>query len=283
MSRFTCVFCCFAVFAGVAVESDECLSLLQTDLTQKRHRFWPFTSLSSHSTPEPSADLNIPANETVETATVEIYYETLCPYSLQFLNETLRAAWEDDNLTARMNVNLYPYGNAQRVPESMISEGYHFWHEDARYPITICQHDTSECSGNLVQACAIDILKDQRKSVPYVICMASYGTSTGWEKSSYACGQEIGLDMEEVKICVNSDWGSKLIAHAGTVTQTAFSKFNASGVPFIVVQGNSTVNSTLFEPVCSWLKEPRPSVCTKYADKKKEPDSGCGGGEGSLC
>lgn len=234
-------------------------------------------------------DLHIPKKKRVDVAQVEIYYETSCPYSLMFLNETLRAAWDDENLTARMDVKLFPFGNAQSIPEENISEGYHFWHEDATYPITVCQHGETECLGNSIQACAIDELKDQQKYVPFVICMASYGYQMGVEKTSYECGQKQNVDMKSLKKCVESGRAAELIEAYGNATRKTFSSFNASGVPFTVVQGNSINGDDgephLFEHVCSWLKEPRPAYCRNYITPSGAGDElACGDSkEGKAC
>ena len=66
---------------------------------------------------------------------VDIFYETRCPFSLRFLNETLREVWDDQNFWKVMDVKLHPFGNARELPSNMVSKGYHFWHTKAKYPL----------------------------------------------------------------------------------------------------------------------------------------------------
>lgn len=211
---------------------------------------------------------------------VDIYYETRCPFSLEFINTTLREAWEDQELWKHIDVKLHPFGNAHMIEEKMISEGYHFWHPHNDYPIIICQHDDMECLGNRLQACAIDLLNDSTKYIPFVICMSSYGTAAGLELTSFECGKKHGVDMDEIKACADSKRGHNLAMSAGRSTVTA----NVSHVPWLTVNGNHTTNDTLLAPVCDLLSESKPKACKKgdrhivEAGKK----GGCGGSGGSL-
>lgn len=222
-------------------------------------------------------------NALVDKALVQVYYETRCPYSIEFLNDSLRQAWGDPDLRTRMTVKLYPYGNAQAIAEEDISEGFHFWHPNASYPYISCQHEEAECFGNMIEACAIDMLKDQELHVPYVLCMSSYQSNVGFEKASYECGQELQVNMTLIKNCVESDRGYELILGFGNLS----SKANFSGVPYVLVQTNQTNDASLLEAVCKSLTLPRPTICANYsADVSEETGggSGCGDSEsGSLC
>jgi len=211
---------------------------------------------------------------------VDIYYETRCPFSLEFINTTLREAWEDQELWKHIDVKLHPFGNAHMIEEKKISEGFHFWHPHGNYPIIICQHDDMECLGNRLQACAIDLLEDSSKYIPFVICMSSYGIAAGLELTSFECGKKHGVDMDKIKACTDSKKGHDLAMTAGRSTVTA----NVSHVPWLTVNGNHTTNDTLLAPVCDLLSEAKPKACKKddghivEAGKK----GGCGGSGGSL-
>jgi len=211
---------------------------------------------------------------------VDIYYETRCPFSLEFINTTLREAWEDQELWKHMDVKLHPFGNAHMIGEKMISEGFHFWHPHEDYPIIICQHDDMECLGNRLQACAIDLLEDSGKYVPFVICMSSYGLSAGLELTSFECGKKHGVDMDKIKACTDSKKGQDLVLTAGRTTVTA----NVSHVPWLTVNGNHTTNDTLLAPVCDLLSESKPKACKKDGEHLVEAGKkgGCGGSGGSL-
>jgi interferon gamma-inducible protein 30 len=188
---------------------------------------------------------------------VEIYYETQCPFCHVFLNTTLRLMWDDKKLRELIDLKLYPFGNAAYLTKEMVSRGYHFWHPQASYPLLMCQHGESECLGNSIHACAMDVLQDSAKYVPFIICMSAFEPGTGMELSSYECGKQLGIDMSNIKACVNSKRGVNLINAVGNATLAS----NITHVPYVTVDGKHTENDTLLMPVCDLLPEPKPEVC----------------------
>jgi len=205
---------------------------------------------------------------------VEIYYESKCPFSMDFINTTLREAWHDAELRESMEIKLYPFGNAVYYNKTMVSRGYHFWHPREKFPMMICQHGEPECLGNRIQACAVDILKESSKYVPFVLCVASFGANAGAELSSYECGKRAGLDMRKVKECVHSKNGLDLMMSLGNATR----EINASHVPWVMVNGQHTKNDTLISPVCNLLRGPKPKACpTPRRKGDKEPEKEHGG------
>lgn len=203
---------------------------------------------------------------------VEIYYETKCPFSLDFLNTSLRQAWEDKDFRKAIDVKLYPFGNAVFYPKKNVSRGYHYFHPQTAYPLLICQHGEVECLGNRIHACTIDVVKDSSVLVPFAICVASYGLNAGVELSAYECGKEMGIDMESVKKCVDSKDTVKLMRSFGESTQT----MNVTHVPWVAVNGKHTVNDTVISPVCRKLHGSLPKVCrsVEHDDRMKGGGSG---------
>jgi interferon gamma-inducible protein 30 len=219
------------------------------------------------------------ARTLTKRATVRVFYEAQCPYSLKFLNTTLREAWSDVDLWKHLDVHFYPFGNARVVPEKSASRGYHFWHSHATYPIVACQHGETECLGNRIHSCAMDLLQEEKTYVPFIMCMASFGTHSGVELTSYECGTQLGINMDQLKECTNSEKGRALELSAGRATQS----HNVSYVPFIFVNGHHTKNDTLLEPICDLLQDDKPTIClnsstSRHGHKKK----GCGGSGGFL-
>lgn len=219
-----------------------------------------------------------------QAPTVDIFYESQCPYSLDFLNTTLRQVFEDKELWHAMTVKLHPFGNAQAIPEKDLSDGYHFWHENAQYPIIMCQHNAEECLGNKIQSCVIEQHKESSKHVPFILCMASYGLSAGVELTSYNCGKKLDIDMKKVRECVHSDKGHKLLLAAGDLTRKA----NVSYVPWLNVNGAHTHNDTILVPVCDAIKGTKPAACQLLKQKSNstsnitEKKGDCGGSGGSF-
>jgi len=223
------------------------------------------------------------------TAKVEVYYEALCPDSLKFLNSSLREVWEDAEFRARMSLHLYPFGNGQLLPEKEVSQGYHFWHPDAQYPLVLCQHGERECLGNKIQACALADLQAS-KHMAFLLCMVSYGPSAGPELTSHACGTRLGVDMAALRVCATSRRGHDLVVAHGKRSLNA--QLNRTYVPWIMVNGKhskAAENDNLIEAICGALDVPKPVACSNRTLSVSSHNSngtqkkGCGhGGSGSL-
>ncbi|RWW10023.1 hypothetical protein GW17_00026455 [Ensete ventricosum] len=82
-----------------------------------------------------------------------LYYETLCPYSANFIVNYLAKIF-DDGLISIVDVDLVPYGNA-RIQNGTISCQVPFAIFSDRF-----QHGPYECLLNTVEACAIDAWPD---------------------------------------------------------------------------------------------------------------------------
>jgi interferon gamma-inducible protein 30 len=211
-----------------------------------------------------------------KVAKVEIYYETLCPYCTHLFNDSVRPIFEDKELSKRVDFHLYPFGNALVLAKENISEGYQFWHKDAIYPVFKCQHGEQECLGNMIQACAIDELKKVELYLPMTICMSSYDTAFGIEKTSYECGQQLGIDMKRIKQCANSRTGSELLSEYGDASTSE--NLNRTYVPWVVVNGvheEDADGGELLKPLCAVLEDPKPEMCKDVLGKKAKL-AGCG-------
>jgi len=224
------------------------------------------------------------------TAKVEVYYESLCPDSIKFLNSSLREVWGDAELRKRMSLHLYPFGNGELLPEDRVSKGYHFWHPTASYPLVMCQHGDSECLGNKMQACALANL-EASKHMPFLFCMVSYGTQAGPELTSYACGTGLGVNMTTLKACATSRRGHDLLIEHGNRTLDVQLHAGKRYVPYVMVNGGHSQpaeNGNLLGAICGVLDAPKPAACSKISQGSghNSPNGikkGCGhGGSGSL-
>jgi len=213
---------------------------------------------------------------------VDIFYESQCPDSLEFLNTTLRQAFEDKQLWNSMELKLHPFGNAKVYPESIISEGYHFWHPEATYPHFMCQHGEAECMGNRIQACAIALHPKSEEHVPFIICMASYGLHAGVELTSYACAQKHGIDMDALKTCGDDRTSHKMMEAVAATTAVA----QVSHVPWLLVNDAHTEKDTFLKPLCDAIDGDKPKACDtlKATEGNKIPEEKehCGGSGASF-
>lgn len=213
------------------------------------------------------------ANGTVK---VELYYESRCPACEMFLNQSLAVLWQKKDLRSRLNITLYPYGNAQTVPVTQISEGYKFWHKDTTGEgfknIFMCQHGSDECFGNLVHACASDVAEqagDKGKGLELAFCMAGL-PEYSIEKSSYECMEKVGIDHDKVSECVKGARGNELMTKMAA--KTALLK-NRKGTPWIMINDRWLPEAQkLMQIVCMLIGSGKetPSCAAMYPHKEAQ-------------
>lgn len=217
---------------------------------------------------------------------VDLFYETECPDCMKTIYEELRVVWADEVLRDRINLVLHPFGNALVIPTTELSEGYSYWHDvKDRENIFVCQHGESECRGNLIQACVMHMKEDDPvRFLPFIFCMEGK-TRDGVEKKSYECGEELGIDMEEVKTCVEGPEGERLMTKIGLHTMSQ--KINH--VPWIHINGNhieSAEDGEFLRTLCGVWGEDQPAACKtaprKPPEEEPAPQQSRGGGQPML-
>jgi len=86
---------------------------------------------------------------------IQVYYETNCPYSQQFVIDEAAAIIEEPNCLARhVRFHWYPYGMATRDAAGNMN----------------CQHGEDECKGNRIQLCAKKMFGNTRGLSKFIIC-----------------------------------------------------------------------------------------------------------------
>lgn len=203
------------------------------------------------------------AGNTTDTINIQVFYETKCPQSLNFLNTTLRAVWSNNELSAAFTISMLPYGDAQTIPAAQVSEGYKFWHPEAAdsdfLNVHVCQHGAEECLGNLVQACAIHLLPPS-KHLGLIFCMAAK-PEYSIEKSSYECMTSQDINITQVADCVRSPIGNQLMTNFAEETQQLKGR---QGLPWVMVDKTHLANENqLMQYVCSKLDN-NPSSCSVF-------------------
>ncbi|KAL5209289.1 hypothetical protein ABZP36_004912 [Zizania latifolia] len=174
---------------------------------------------------------------------LELYYESLCPYCSRFIVNHLAGIFED-GLIAAVDLSLVPYGNAHVVSNDTVS----------------CQHGPDECLLNTVEACAIDAWPDLRVHFRFIYCVESLvvdGKHREWE----SCFKKLGLDPKRVTDCYKGERGHKLALKYGR--QTDALQPPHTYVPWVVVDGQPLYeNYENFEAyVCKAYKGRPPKVC----------------------
>ncbi|AES69589.1 putative gamma interferon inducible lysosomal thiol reductase GILT [Medicago truncatula] len=148
---------------------------------------------------------------------LELYYESLCPYSANFIVNYLPKIFKHDLLSI-VDLKLVPWGNAKLRGNSTFD----------------CQHGPYECLLNTVEACAIDIWPQLEKHFSFIYCvedLAYQGKRTEWE----SCFEKLGLDSKLVNDCYRSERGNELELKYADETNALQPPHKY--VPWVVVDG----------------------------------------------
>ncbi|XP_026291926.1 GILT-like protein 1 [Frankliniella occidentalis] len=187
---------------------------------------------------------------------VTVYYETLCPFSIQLFVNQLYPAMQLDSLARGYTIELVPYGKANTTKSA-----------DGSYSFS-CQHGDTECYGNKVHACALNKMKDSSKLWTYLTCLmeAVYPDRTiPYPADKCADLTKISdVDKQQIIACANSTEGSALLAEMGKITPSEIYKY---GVPAVALNGlldqvdDDGAQQDFLGTVCKHMASPRPSVC----------------------
>ncbi|PON85888.1 Gamma interferon inducible lysosomal thiol reductase GILT [Trema orientale] len=152
-----------------------------------------------------------------EKVSLELYYESLCPYSANFIVNQLVKIFEDD-LISIVDLKLVPYGNARVRANNTV----------------VCQHGPYECLLNTVEACAIDAWPELNRHFPFIYCIEDLVHKRKyplWE----SCFEKLGLDPKPVNDCYKSEAGKELELQYGAETDALQPPHTY--VPWVVVDG----------------------------------------------
>uniref|UniRef100_U5ETP9 Putative gamma-interferon inducible lysosomal thiol reductase n=1 Tax=Corethrella appendiculata TaxID=1370023 RepID=U5ETP9_9DIPT len=156
---------------------------------------------------------NLNANTlSLTSANVTIYYEHLCSDSVRFIVNQLQPCYE--KLKDYIHVKFVPFGKAESINNGESFE---------------CQHGPDECTGNMVQSCALDYLKDPEQQMRFVTCHMKFGRKDLLGRN---CCEQIGLDYTIIDECLNKNTcGRELQLQAEIETK----KVSPNYVPTIVL------------------------------------------------
>ncbi|URE41065.1 lysosomal thiol reductase [Musa troglodytarum] len=184
-----------------------------------------------------------------------LYYETLCPYSANFIVNYLAKIF-DDGLISIVDVDLVPYGNARirngtiscQVPYALFSDRF--------------QHGPYECLLNTVEACAIDASPDLDQHFSFIYCVESLVLKRKyleWE----SCFSETGVGSQAVSECYDNGHGQELELKYATQTDSLEPPHRY--VPWVVVDG---------QPLYEDYENFEAYICKAYSG---EPPEACSG------
>ncbi|XP_027931148.1 gamma-interferon-responsive lysosomal thiol protein-like [Vigna unguiculata] len=180
---------------------------------------------------------------------IDLYYETLCPDSSDFIVNHLPKIFTTD-LIPIVHLKFVPWGNAKIRPNTTTFD---------------CQHGPNECFHNTVQACAIDIWPELDKHFRFIYCVEDLVNQRRvyeWE----SCYKKLHLDSEPIKQCYNSERGKQLELHYAAETNAL--KPPHKYVPWVVVDGEPLYEDyeNLLSYICKAYKGTEtPKSCTKVS------------------
>jgi interferon gamma-inducible protein 30 len=188
---------------------------------------------------------------------LEVYYETLCPDSKAFIVNQLYPTVQQINDI--INVSLVPYGKAT---EKQNGDNWVF----------TCQHGPRECVGNVIQACALNILPptvvDAGTGIPSVISLVNCMEATRDPSSAGpACATQLSIDFAPIDTCSKNSQGNQL-QHLLAVRTESLSP-QLYWVPWMVVNGvhNDEIQSRalydLLGLICDTYNGPKPAACNQ--------------------
>ncbi|XP_049879208.1 gamma-interferon-inducible lysosomal thiol reductase-like isoform X2 [Pectinophora gossypiella] len=216
-----------------------------------------------------NAETTTSKNTTVKSKVkLSVYYETLCPASVDFFITQLQPAVE--RLSSHMDVHLIPYGHARSnsvvQSPSQDSNPSHCdtRHTRGRYQFS-CQHGPAECYGNKLHACAIEAAQNTTTSVLLNACLMQYSVykyGVGYDYSAAVnwCTYKLNVAIDGIRHCVNNERGSILLKDYGEETHRLRPRY----VPFVILD-NSTdeqdeATGNLIATICHKL-DPKPAAC----------------------
>ncbi|RVW56831.1 Gamma-interferon-inducible lysosomal thiol reductase [Vitis vinifera] len=177
-----------------------------------------------------------------------LYYESLCPYSANFIINYLVKIFEN-GLISIVELNLVPFGNAKIRGNNTID----------------CQHGPAECLLNTVEACAIDVWPDLSQHFSFIYCIETLVYEhkyPQWE----TCFEKLGLDPKPISDCYNSGYGKELELKYAAETNGLQPPHKY--VPWVVVDGQPLYEEyeNFISYICKAYKGPSiPSACNELS------------------
>jgi len=188
---------------------------------------------------------------------VTLYYESLCPSCKQILLNQIWPSFEKLQGTGILNVKLVPYGNAQ---QRLYGNQWVFY----------CQHGPTECTGNILESCAMYHYPKQEQHLPFIHCLEYYGP---YSTNAQYCASLAKLNYNAIYTCSVGEEGNKIEHQMGVETEALNPPHQY--VPWFTMNGyhSQTIQNQLSSNFLNY-------VCQTYTGTKPK---GCYASEPSVC
>ncbi|KAH9508278.1 Gamma-interferon-inducible lysosomal thiol reductase [Bulinus truncatus] len=177
-----------------------------------------------------------------------VYYESLCPDCKNFITTMLFPSYQ--KISSIMNLSLVPYGNAR---EKQVGDHWEFE----------CQHGEEECIGNIIDTCAIAIVKNIAVYFPFINCMEA--SSAKPLDAAKVCASKFPVPLDAILNCSRSSIGNRL--EHEMAAQTEALKPPHQYVPWVTLNGVHTediekaAEEDLVKLICDTYKGTKPPAC----------------------
>ncbi|XP_022907048.1 GILT-like protein 1 [Onthophagus taurus] len=187
--------------------------------------------------------------------TIDVYYESLCPDSKQFITKQLYPTLSKE-IAKNIKLNVYPYGKSTTKEI-----------EDGKFEFT-CHHGEFECVGNKYHGCALKLVENETDSLKYVNCMMEniYFDENKLRRAPIdKCKDVLGKDNEKVEECAKNNQGEEFLAEYGKLTGD-FQK-PLKSVPTVVFNGkyepseSQDAYNDFLKVLCGKFGENKPKDC----------------------
>ncbi|OQV23946.1 putative Gamma-interferon-inducible lysosomal thiol reductase [Hypsibius exemplaris] len=198
---------------------------------------------------------------------LEVYYETLCPDSRNFIETQLYPT--ANKVGHVMNIKVYPYGKATEVQNPDKTWNY------------TCQHGPKECATNMLTTCALHFYSKHhhhrrhrldKKLLDFIYCIENSEDPSN-ATIQEACAKKEHFSWHKLSRCAEDKLGNELEHRMGLKTEALNPALN--WVPWIVVNGvhNGTIQgeavSDLLKLVCDTYTGARPKACPTPLDDEE--------------
>ncbi|EDO35033.1 predicted protein [Nematostella vectensis] len=187
---------------------------------------------------------------TASPVAISLYYESMCGGCRDMIRDQLYPTFQ--KVGSIMDITLVPYGNAQE---------YRYGNKW----VFNCQHGQGECEGNIIEVCAINVLKNISAYFPFIHCFEQFISSYNPSSTAQYCAKQLGIDYAPIEKCASGLQGNELEHEMGVETDALVPRHNY--VPWVTLNGEHTEeiqNQATFNMlglVCDNYQGARPAAC----------------------
>jgi len=207
-----------------------------------------------------------------EKVVLKFFAESLCPYCKAFIQGPLNETLQKPDIVAITDYEMVPWGNAYYSISECSSPGYHCWAShcttnpvgDCFTSKIVCQHGTSECYGNAVEACIKQNYPDDViKFANFVYCFEGQGNSGAADLRR--CAMQFGYDATKISTCATAETGIDIEAKK-TLQYAA----DHTGTPWVTINGRGeAAPDNLIASICRAYTGPKPASCPQMKQEQK--------------